>query len=302
MPIGTTAALIGSSVLSAGVGLLGSNKAADAQVNATNQANATQLAMFRQNRADMEPWRIGGQQALSAYLYELGVAPRPRAYRPGSLAVKPAGTLAEFAQNIPARATPAQNTPVRMTREGPEFASPTTPATSPRSTMVPGQAYTVGDRTFNTLAAARDFANTERNRRDVGFDYKGFQTSPGYKFLQREGQQQIDRALASRGLFFSGPAAKETARFQTGLLNQEYGTYMNRLAAAAGMGQTQSQSLASLGQNFANNQSQLLQNAGNARASGYLGMANAVNQGLGNLSQTFLLSQMGAFNPPAVVS
>jgi len=35
--------------------------------------------------------------------------------------------------------------------------------------------------------------------------------------------------------------------------------------------------------------------AGQARASGYLGMANAANRGIGNIGQTYLLSQMGAF-------
>jgi hypothetical protein len=39
-------------------------KAADAQVQAGREANATTLAMYSQNRADLEPWRTAGGTAL----------------------------------------------------------------------------------------------------------------------------------------------------------------------------------------------------------------------------------------------
>lgn len=64
--ISNSAALLGgSSVLS---GLLGSNaasKAAQAQADAANNANATQLAMYNQTRADNAPFRQTGLDANS---------------------------------------------------------------------------------------------------------------------------------------------------------------------------------------------------------------------------------------------
>lgn len=48
-------------------GVMASNAAgdaADAQVQSTGAANATQLKMFEQNRADQEPWREAGVSAL----------------------------------------------------------------------------------------------------------------------------------------------------------------------------------------------------------------------------------------------
>ena len=40
------------------------NDAVDAQVKAANDANTTQWEMYKQNRADMEPWRVTGGNAL----------------------------------------------------------------------------------------------------------------------------------------------------------------------------------------------------------------------------------------------
>ena len=46
---------------------------------------------------------------------------------------------------------------------------------------------------------------------------------------------------------------KDIIDYNQGLATQSYGDYYNRIASLAGVGQTQSQSLASLGQNYANN-------------------------------------------------
>lgn len=63
MPWGAIASIAGPII----GGLLSSDaigSASDAQTNAANQSNATQLAMYNQNRADMQPWREAGVNAL----------------------------------------------------------------------------------------------------------------------------------------------------------------------------------------------------------------------------------------------
>ena len=68
-------------------GLLGnesSENAADAQVRAGQESNATQLAMFNQNRADMAPWRDAGTNALR-YLGQ-GAIPGGQYLKPFSMA------------------------------------------------------------------------------------------------------------------------------------------------------------------------------------------------------------------------
>lgn len=68
------AAVIGGAVVGAGASIASGNKAASAATNAANSANATQLQMYDQSRADQEPWRVVGSQALTALAQQLGLA------------------------------------------------------------------------------------------------------------------------------------------------------------------------------------------------------------------------------------
>jgi len=97
MAIGTTAAILGSAALSAGAGILGGNKAANAakdaasiQAAAANQADATNWAMFNQNREDMLPWLEAGKGGLGKLTDLLGTSQNTGAAGFGSL-LKPFG-------------------------------------------------------------------------------------------------------------------------------------------------------------------------------------------------------------------
>jgi hypothetical protein len=82
----------------------------------------------------------------------------------------------------------------------------------------------------------------------------------------------------------SGAALKALTRFRSGLANQEYGTWLNRIADAAGMGQTQVNTTNALTQQGAVNAGNTIQQGGAARASGYVGAANSWTNALGNFS------------------
>jgi hypothetical protein len=181
---------------------------------------------------------------------------------------------------------------------------------------------------------AIDAGNTSRNRlmqllglsaggADNGslmkdFSMADFQADPGYQFRQDQGQQALERSAAARGGLMSGAALKDTARFSQGLASQEYQSAFDRfqtnrvnkqnpLLSLAGSAQTASGALGAAGQNFANSAgnalgqyastaSQNITGAGNARASGYVGTANAISSGLsqgyGMYQQNQLLSMM----------
>jgi hypothetical protein len=66
-------AIVGSAVLGTGASLYGSSKAANAQENAANQANATQLQMYNQQRKDLAPYTEAGTEGLNALRSYLGV-------------------------------------------------------------------------------------------------------------------------------------------------------------------------------------------------------------------------------------
>jgi len=123
------------------------------------------------------------------------------------------------------------------------------------------------------------------------FTTEQFQTDPGYNFALQQGQQALDRAASRAGSFYSGGQLKAATRFNQGLANQQYdaaynrynqnqSNIYNRLAGLSGTGQTAAQQVASQGQNYANNMSDLITGAGNAQAAGTVGAANAWSTGL----------------------
>lgn len=67
------AAVIGSAVVGGVMSSNASSDASDAQVQSARDANATQLAMFNQNRADQQPWMDRGNQAGTKLQSMLGL-------------------------------------------------------------------------------------------------------------------------------------------------------------------------------------------------------------------------------------
>lgn len=116
-----------------------------------------------------------------------------------------------------------------------------------------------------------------------------FRTTPGYAFQVSEGERGVVNNLAALGMKNSGSALKALTRFRTGLADQSFNSYLDRLGNLSGVGQAASQNTATLGQQAAGAVNQGLNNMGNtlgqgadARASGYIGSANAWQQAIGD--------------------
>ena len=134
------------------------------------------------------------------------------------------------------------------------------------------------------------------------FTMDKFQADPGYAFRLKEGQKTLERSAAARGGLLSGGTGKALQRFGQEFGSQEYTNAFNRyqaerdarlrpLQSLTGMGQTTSQQLGASGQNYAGSSANIAgnmsTNVGNligsgaaARASGYVGTANALTGGL----------------------
>ena len=132
------------------------------------------------------------------------------------------------------------------------------------------------------------------------------QNNPQYQFLLKQGQQALDRSAAARGMGYSGAQMKAAQQFGQGLASQQYdkeydraaqefGNYYNRLAALAQGGQQAVQATGNQGAQYGQNvggtlgslSTQLQNNIGqlgNARASGYIGQANAITGGIQNMT------------------
>lgn len=132
------------------------------------------------------------------------------------------------------------------------------------------------------------------------FGMDQFQQDPGYAFRMQEGMKALERSAAARGGLLSGGMLKGAQQYGQGLASQEYMNAFNRyqaernarlnpLQSLAGVGQTATNQLGQAGQTMAGNVGQALGAAAQARASGYVGGANALAQGLG----TYLNYQQG---------
>jgi hypothetical protein len=125
------------------------------------------------------------------------------------------------------------------------------------------------------------------------FGMDQFKADPGYAFRMSEGMKGLERSAAARGGLLSGSMLKGIQRFGQDLGSQEYMNAFNRyqternarlnpLQSLAGVGQTTSQQLGAAGTQMAGNVGNLMTGGAAARASGYVGQANALTGALGN--------------------
>jgi hypothetical protein len=165
-----------------------------------------------------------------------------------------------------------------------------------------------GLRALNKLEGASEY---------TPFGMQQFQQDPGYAFRMSEGMKALERSAAARGGLLSGGTLKGIQRYGQDLGSQEYQNAFNRyqaersarlnpLQSLAGVGQTSTNALGVAGQNYATGAGEALGAGAQARASGYIGGANAISGGLGqymnynqNQMQNSLLQQALAQRLPS---
>jgi hypothetical protein len=118
-----------------------------------------------------------------------------------------------------------------------------------------------------------------------GYDYTA---SPGYQFRLDEGLRGVQNSAAAKGLLQSGGTLKGIDRYAEGLAAQDFNDQFNRYMSVASGGQQATQAGVAAGQNSANSIADLLTQAGNAKASGYIGSANAISNGIGGVTSALL--------------
>jgi hypothetical protein len=139
-----------------------------------------------------------------------------------------------------------------------------------------------GKTALNKLIPLTDYKN---------FSMSDFQADPGYSFRMSEGMKGLERSAAARGGLLSGSTLKGIQRFGQDLASQEYTNAFNRyqteraarlqpLQSLAGVGQTTAQQIGQSGMQTAQNIGDIQMSGAAARASGYVGGANALTGAL----------------------
>lgn len=139
------------------------------------------------------------------------------------------------------------------------------------------------------------------------FTAADLEMDPGYQFRLQEGIKQLNQRLAAGGKYFSGSALRGGQQFAQGLASQEYGAaearaaareaarlnvlgalYSGGAAAARGFGQDVGTTSADV--------ANLISAGGQARASGYIGQANALANALSQGAMGYGLARGGYFD------
>lgn len=155
------------------------------------------------------------------------------------------------------------------------------------------------------------------------FTLADFQKDPGYAFRMKEGEQALERSAAARGGLLSGGTGKALQRYGQDYASGEYSNAynrfnndrtqrFNRLASVAGVGQTATRDVASMGTQYGQSGQQVAGQigenyvgAGNARAAAAVGGANAIGGAANSIGNYFAMRQFlggggtgGGVTPP----
>jgi hypothetical protein len=150
------------------------------------------------------------------------------------------------------------------------------------------------NRIMELLGIGGDASAGDYGRFGRDFSMEDYEADPGYAFRLSEGNRALERSAAARGNLLSGSTLKGVQRFGQDLASQEYQNAFNRfqversarlnpLQSLMGSGQSATNVLTGAAGQMGQNQASNIYNAGAARASGYVGQANALNTALGQI-------------------
>lgn len=171
------------------------------------------------------------------------------------------------------------------------------------------------------LGLGGDASSQGYGRYAQDFGMSDFQQDPGYGFRLSEGMKALERSAAARGGLLSGSMMKGAQRYGQDLASQEYQNAFNRyqvnrsnqlnpLQSLMGAGQTATgvmgNAAGSYGAQAGNNMmvgagqyAAGMTDAARARASGYVGSANAFNNALGGVGNMYMQNNLlSALKPP----
>lgn len=242
------AATIGSAAISASSQSKSAQEATQAQTQAADAATALQERQWLQARQDIAPWRQAGVHALGQMQGLLRRGPGAPFQAPPRLAIHP------YAFRPP--------TPESLVND-------------------PGYQFRLrsGQQALEGSAAARGGLLSGGTLRGL--------TTFGQELGSQEYQQAYNRALGQNELSFSRASAANQDRYNRALQQWQLGQGLqqqqyNRLSNLAGVGQTSSQYLGNLGQQYATQAGELALQRGNALSQGQL----AQGQAWGNFAQS----------------
>lgn len=310
---GVATAIAGSAILGAVVSSNAAGKAASAQENAANQADATQRYQYDTTRADNAPFRESGVAANNRLSYLLGLSSTGGPTSGNSLAGQ---RLVDTSSGVPQYNVELYGNNSAYRDAWDEIAK--------------GH-YGAYGKDYNQFSDSNDIERALRSRlqNQLTQDNQALQNDSAHGSLLRnfsaddlnadpvyqsglqfgldEGTKGINRMAAASGNSLSGATLKALTRFGNDYgstkANESFNRFnvnrdstYNKLAGLSGAGQQSTNQVSAAGQNMANNVSQNQIGVGNARAASAIGQANGINnslsQGYNMYQQTQLMNNL----------
>lgn len=276
MALGTGAALLLGSGISAAAGVAGAGKAADATKDASSATVGLQRDVYEDITSRMEPHYEAGTDSLSALLYELGLGDAP-------IIGGTAPTVETVRETIPGQPD------TRAGRRGREEREYDWPVATSGAAAKEVTRYKVGENVFNTMEEAQAYAKANP---EGGRVYEGYSMSPMARYALTEGLDSIGASAIGRGSLNSGAALKAAEDYRYGVVTRDRGEYLDRLTGMATTGQNAAANLASAGQSFGATAGSAIMAGGQAASQGIINATNAIQGGIGNFANIY-----GYMNP-----
>jgi hypothetical protein len=302
MPVAAIAAIgIGSAI----AGGVGSSTASKQQARAALEGAQQNWNMYQSNRADLAPYRDSGAAADYKLSQLLGIG------TPGASA----GLSADEQKRLGDAQASLQWYQDVMAGKGSggwKGGAPTNPGTiSKFQSQIQQLQSTVNQlQDKQKMAAATEGSNTN----DFGslmhdFSAADFKTEPGYDFRLQQGDQALERSAAARGGVLGAGTLKDLTQYNQNFASNEFQNAYNRyqqnratkfgqLYSLSGLGASAAGQTAQLGANAAARIGDLQTQAGNAEASGTMGIANSISQAMQSGLDAYMYSQ-GSRTPNA---
>ncbi|MES9949350.1 MAG: hypothetical protein ABW118_10355 [Candidatus Thiodiazotropha sp.] len=267
-------------------------KAARTAAGASREATELQREIYNQNRDDLAPYRETGTAALGQLAQLLGINVPQAPVATETVAPPTAEYTLDPAQLAQILQPYLEGNPAEISSDRQyildNFPDLVEMIGSPEPTVTLSPVGTLSE----ALTAPVESPVETAQETPAEPDYSAFFNTPGYQFTLNEALKANEGRAAARGRLNSSATDRSNIRYATGLADQTYNNYLNRLASVAGIGQTANTTTAGLGANFANSAGTNIANAGTARASGYLGQANTLNNMLNSYNTASALNNL----------
>jgi len=286
MAIGTGLLLAGASVLGGAMSSKAASKSAKGQQAAADAATNLQREQFNTTTANYKPYLNAGNDAMAAYLYEMGLGPKPT-----------------FGGSTPAVESYYETGPAAVGADGKPVANMNTfmngmlgipQAQGAGSGGTRTQKWRVNGQSFSTLEEAEAFAKANATG---GTEYQGYSASPMAKYLMEEGVDSIEGSAAAAGGLYSGATLEALEGNRKQIIQADTADYFSKLFGLSNMGMAAAGNQAGAGSAYAGNVGNLQMGAANAAGNAKMQGAAAWNSTLGDMAG--IAGYYGVGNPMA---